>query len=220
MSFKGTEIASVSWSTSMTWRWLKVPRPTSWPERRTPYPSIKRDPMAQASAVAQSMPWLGLSSLLRRDWTWCLWRRGWIEIFGGVVTLFCPISRNCVSGTPVSKKEMFSRGLIMDAHFDCKRVSFYNLRINAIGEWYHGRFIRLCQGKMRIQLVKIAWFKRFRLLTGQQILLLKRSNKHKLLNTFNCCSYSVGTVEWLLMILYMSGWVKEGSSSSLWPHRR
>ena len=38
------------------WRWLKVPRAESWPERRTGKPSVKSVPKASASAVAQSRP--------------------------------------------------------------------------------------------------------------------------------------------------------------------
>ncbi len=38
------------------WRWLKVPRVESWPERRTGKPSVRSVPKASASAVAQSMP--------------------------------------------------------------------------------------------------------------------------------------------------------------------
>ena len=44
------------WSTQTAWRWLKVPRPLSWPDRRTPWPSASRLPNASASAVAQSKP--------------------------------------------------------------------------------------------------------------------------------------------------------------------
>ena len=44
------------WSTQTAWRWLKVPRPLSWPDRRTPCPSATRLPKASASAVAQSKP--------------------------------------------------------------------------------------------------------------------------------------------------------------------
>ncbi len=38
------------------WRWLKVPRVESWPQRRTPKPSWISEPKASASAVAQSKP--------------------------------------------------------------------------------------------------------------------------------------------------------------------
>jgi hypothetical protein len=38
------------------WRWLKVPRVQSCPDRRTGKPSVSSDPKASASAVAQSKP--------------------------------------------------------------------------------------------------------------------------------------------------------------------
>jgi hypothetical protein len=46
----------VSWSISTEWRCEKVPRSTSWPDRRTGWPSSSSVPKASASAVAQSMP--------------------------------------------------------------------------------------------------------------------------------------------------------------------
>ena len=44
-----------STSCSTAWRWLKVPRPTSWPLRRTRSPSSTSDPKASASPQPQSM---------------------------------------------------------------------------------------------------------------------------------------------------------------------
>jgi len=38
--FSGMYISSVSWSTIIQWRWLKVPRPTSWPLMRTLKPEL------------------------------------------------------------------------------------------------------------------------------------------------------------------------------------
>ena len=52
----GCTCARSFWSTQIAWRWLKVPRPESWPDRRTPKPSVTRLPNASASAVAQSKP--------------------------------------------------------------------------------------------------------------------------------------------------------------------
>ena len=46
----------VFWSTTLAWRWLKVPRSTSWPVSRTLCCSSNSDPIASASPVAQSMP--------------------------------------------------------------------------------------------------------------------------------------------------------------------
>ena len=52
---RGTNLSSFSWSYKTAWRWLKVPLPTSWPDKRTPYPSARREANAKASAVAQSI---------------------------------------------------------------------------------------------------------------------------------------------------------------------
>ena len=38
------------WSTQTAWRWLNVPRPLSWPDRRTGWSSRSRVPKASASA--------------------------------------------------------------------------------------------------------------------------------------------------------------------------
>jgi hypothetical protein len=38
-SSAGYALPPVAWSTHTAWRWLKVPRPLSWPDRRTPKPS-------------------------------------------------------------------------------------------------------------------------------------------------------------------------------------
>lgn len=54
MRFRGIIVRSVFWSTSITCLWEKVPRPTSCPEIRTLYPSLSKEPNANASAVAQS----------------------------------------------------------------------------------------------------------------------------------------------------------------------
>ena len=40
----GTQAAPVSASKSAAWRWLKVPRTVSWPERRTGKPSSSKVP--------------------------------------------------------------------------------------------------------------------------------------------------------------------------------
>lgn len=46
----------LTWSCKTAWRWLKVPRSTSWPVRRTWLPSSSSVPNASASAVPQSTP--------------------------------------------------------------------------------------------------------------------------------------------------------------------
>jgi hypothetical protein len=61
-------LASVTWSTSTEWRWEKVPRPESWPLRRTGVPSDSSVPKASASPVAQSMP-SPVSIVLRFSWS-------------------------------------------------------------------------------------------------------------------------------------------------------
>jgi hypothetical protein len=48
-------LASLLWSISTEWRWENVPRPESWPLRRTGVPSTSSVPNASASPVAQSM---------------------------------------------------------------------------------------------------------------------------------------------------------------------
>ena len=69
MLFSGTYSFWFSWSTRTAWRWLKVPRWQSSPDRRTRWPSISNVPKASASPVAQSMP-LPLSTATRLASSW------------------------------------------------------------------------------------------------------------------------------------------------------
>lgn len=91
-SFRGIKHASLFWSTNiaclpgistasawntgqrLTYRCEKVPRPTSWPDMRTSYPSDMSEPKAIASAVAKStLPSSDFSRLLicrfNLEWT-------------------------------------------------------------------------------------------------------------------------------------------------------
>ena len=62
-AFRGTCSSPVRTSESTAWRWEKVPRPESCPERRTGMPSRRRVPQARDSAVAQSTSPLPLEKL-------------------------------------------------------------------------------------------------------------------------------------------------------------
>ncbi len=75
-------LLSLTWSTSTEWRCEKVPRPESWPVRRTGVPSTSSVPNASASPVAQSM-FSPVSIVLRFSWSWRVILRLSSKFFGG-----------------------------------------------------------------------------------------------------------------------------------------
>ena len=60
--FKGIYLLLSSWFLNTECLWLKVPLPESWPTNLTGYPSSNNVPKANASAVAQSIPWPKLTT--------------------------------------------------------------------------------------------------------------------------------------------------------------
>ncbi len=84
----------------MAWRWLKVPRPESCPDRRTRTPSRPSEPNATSSAKAQSIG-ASPSPIFAR-------RASWLTIFGlmlkpsGTTAILRAMSRTTSAATGVS----------------------------------------------------------------------------------------------------------------------
>ncbi len=87
----GCSRSSVVWSMIAEWRWLKVPRTLSWPDRRTG-DSPRRAGVAKArcSAVAQSMPSPASMASRRLSSTRATVR--WASMPSGMAVIFRPMS--------------------------------------------------------------------------------------------------------------------------------
>ena len=190
----GCSVSSVVWSMMPAWRWVKVPRTQSWPDRRTGIALVQQGGEGQVlgrwpsrcprpSSMASRRPSITRSTVL-----WTLIRSGMVVILWPRSSSFCLgdagdaalLARRAASGPTTCRP----------ASRPCRRGRSCRRRTPRRGR----RRTRRSSRRPRP-----AWRRPRRPAARRR---------------------ARGRVGWSLIFAYIKGWVIVGSSPSLWPNRR